>query len=155
MSKLSVSEQVMKMAKPIVENLGYELVEVKYGKGHSGMEMTLYIYSKQGITLNDCEKVSKAIDEPLDELNPTNDVSYSLNVSSLGIDRPIKSADDARRNLENKIEVKLYAPKDGKKIWTGILTEYTQDTFTIKIKENDFKTFRFDEIAIASPVIEF
>ena len=154
MSKLSVSEQVMEMAKPIVENLGYELVEVKYGKGHGGMEMTLYIYSESGITLEDCEKVSKAIDEPLDELNPTNDVGYSLNVSSLGIDRPIKSADDARRNMGNKIEVKLYAPKDGKKIWVGILTDYTTDTFTISMNE-ETKTFRFDEIAIASPVIEF
>ena len=154
MSKLSVSEQVMEMAKPIVENLGYELVEVKYGKGHGGMEMTLYIYSESGITLEDCEKVSKAIDQPLDELNPTNDVGYSLNVSSLGIDRPIKSADDARRNMGNKIEVKLYAPKDGKKIWVGILTDYTTDTFTISMNE-ETKTFRFDEIAIASPVIEF
>ena len=154
MSKLSVSEQVMEMAKPIVENLGYELVEVKYGKGHGGMEMTLYIYSESGITLEDCEKVSKAIDQPLDELNPTNDVGYSLNVSSLGLDRPIKSADDARRNMGNKIEVKLYAPKDGKKIWVGILTDYTTDTFTISMNE-ETKTFRFDEIAIASPVIEF
>ena len=154
MSKLSVSEQVMELAKPIVEKLGYELVEVKYGKSHGGMEMTLFIYSDKGITLDDCEKVSKAVDEPLDELNPTNDVAYSLNVSSLGLDRPIKSADDARRNIGNKIDVKLFAPKDGKKIWTGVLTEYTQDTFTIKINETS-KTFRFDEIAIASPVIEF
>ena len=154
MSKLSVSEQVMELAKPIVEKLGYELVEVKYGKSHGGMEMTLFIYSDNGITLDDCEKVSKAVDEPLDELNPTNDVAYSLNVSSLGLDRPIKSADDARRNIGNKIDVKLFAPKDGKKIWTGVLTEYTQDTFTIKINETS-KTFRFDEIAIASPVIEF
>lgn len=154
MSKLSVSEQVMEMAKPIVEKLGYELVEVKYGKGHSGMEMTLFIYSQNGITLEDCEKVSKAIDQPLDDLNPTNDISYSLNVSSLGIDRPIKSYNDARRNLGAKIEVKLYAPKDGKKIWNGILTDYTENTFTISLNDTN-KTFRFDEIAIASPVIEF
>ena len=154
MAKLSVSEQVESLAKPIIENLGYELVEVKYAKGHSGMELTLFVYSKTGIALEDCEKISRAIDEPLDALNPTNDTPYSLNVSSLGIDRPIKSDDDARRNLGNKIDVKLFAPKDGKKIWTGILTEFTQTDFTIDVNGEN-KTFRFDEIAIASPVIEF
>lgn len=155
MSKLNVSEQVTELAKPIIENLGYELVEVKYAKSHAGMALTLFLYSPNGITLEDCEKVSHAIDEPLDELNPTNDEPYTLNVSSLGIDRPIKSQDDARRNLGNKIEVKLYASKDGKKVWKGVLSEYTQDTFTIKIDDNLDKIFRFDEIAIASPIIEF
>ncbi|MBO7508237.1 MAG: hypothetical protein J6T39_01155 [Clostridia bacterium] len=91
MAKKSVSEIVEEMAKPIVDNLGYELVEVKYSKGYSGMELTLFIHSPNGITLDDCEKVSKAIDEPLDELNPTKDEPYSLNVSSLGLDRPIKN----------------------------------------------------------------
>ena len=145
---------VSEFATPIVENLGYELVEVKYAKGHSGMELTLFIYSKQGISLEDCEKVSRAIDEPLDELNPTNDVSYTLNVSSLGLDRPIKTAKDAERNLNKKIDVKLYASVDGKKVYTGILTAYTEKDITIKLEKEE-KTFRFDEIALASPVIDF
>ena len=154
MAKKSVSELVSEFATPIVENLGYELVEVKYAKGHSGMELTLFIYSKQGISLEDCEKVSRAIDEPLDELNPTNDVSYTLNVSSLGLDRPIKTAKDAERNLNKKIDVKLYASVDGKKVYTGILTAYTEKDITIKLEKEE-KTFRFDEIALASPVIDF
>jgi ribosome maturation factor RimP len=154
MAKKSISELVSEFATPIVENLGYELVEVKYAKGHSGMELTLFIYSKQGISLEDCEKVSRAIDEPLDELNPTNDVSYTLNVSSLGLDRPIKTAKDAERNLNKKIDVKLYASVDGKKVYTGILTAYTEKDITIKLEKEE-KTFRFDEIALASPVIDF
>lgn len=154
MAKKSVSELVSELATPIVENLGYELVEVKYTKGRSGMELTLFIFSKQGISLEDCEKVSKAIDEPLDELNPTNDVSYTLNVSSLGLDRPIKTAKDAERNLNQKIDVKLYAAQDGIKLFTGTLTAYNENGITIKTEKED-KTFRFDEIALASPVIEF
>ncbi len=154
MAKKSVSELVTDLCSPIVENLGYELVEVKYAKGRSGMELTLFIYSKQGITLEDCEKVSKAIDEPLDNLNPTNDVSYTLNVSSLGLDRPIKTAKDAERNLNCKIEVKLYASQDGSKVFKGVLTEFTDCSITIKTDKEE-KTFKFDEIALASPVIEF
>ena len=154
MSKKSVSEQVTELATPIVENLGYELVEVKYQKGRSGMELTLFIYSKNGIGLDDCEKVSKTVDGPLDDLNPTNDEPYSLNVSSLGLDRPIKTERDAKRNMGTKIEVKLYAPKDNKKVWTGILTDCTEETIVIQT-ESEQKTFRFDEIALASPVIDF
>ena len=154
MSKKSVSDQVTEIATPIVENLGYELVEVKYQKGRNGMELTLFIYSKNGISLDDCEKVSKAVDLPLDELNPTNDEPYSLNVSSLGLDRPIKNQKDANRNMGIEIEVKLYAPKDGAKVYTGILTDCTEQTITINTK-NEQKTFRFDEIALASPVIKF
>ena len=154
MAKKSVSELVTELCSPIIEELGYELVEVKYAKGRSGMELTLFIYSKQGITLDDCEKVSKAVDEPLDSLNPTNDVSYTLNVSSLGLDRPIKNAKDAERNLNSKIEVKLYASQDGGKVFKGTLVSYTDTTITIKTEKEE-KIFKFEEIALASPIIEF
>ena len=154
MAKKSVSDLVAEMATPIVENLGYELVEVKYQKSHSGMELNLFIYSKNGISLEDCEKVSKAIDVPLDELNPTNDEGYTLNVSSLGLDRPIKTKKDADRNIGTKVDVKLFASKDGKKVWTGEIVSATEDTLTIKTDEEE-KTFKFEEIALASPVIEF
>ena len=154
MAKKSVSELATDLCSPIVENLGYELVEVKYAKGFSGMELTLFIYSPNGISLDDCEKVSKAVDGPLDELNPTNDETYTLNVSSLGLDRPIKSKRDADRNIGTKVDVKLFASKDGKKVWTGEIVCATEDSLTIKTSESQI-TFKFEEIALASPVIEF
>ncbi len=154
MAKKSVSEQVTELCEPIIKNLGYELVEVKYAKGHSGMELTLFIYSNKGISLDDCEKVSKAVDMPLDELNPTNDEGYSLVVSSLGLDRPIKTEADARRNLGAKVDVKFYAAVNGKKIVTGTLIDFAQDTFTVEV-DGEKQTYRFDEIANCTPVIEF
>ena len=154
MAKVSVSKLVEDMAKPIIEGMGYELVEVKYAKSYSGMALTLYVYSQKGITLDDCEKISKAVDGPLDDLNPTNDEPYSLNVSSLGIDRPIKNQDDARRNMGVNVEVKLYAPINGKKIFTGIITEYTDTTFTITFDQQT-NTFKYTDVALASPVIDF
>ena len=69
---------------PIIEKLGYEVVEVEYGKKVDGMNMTFYIDKKGGITLDDCEIVHKAIDAPLDEINPTGDEKYILNISSCG-----------------------------------------------------------------------
>lgn len=154
MAKKSVSLLVEEMARPIVENLGYELVEVKYAKGLSGMELTLFIYSQNGISLDDCEAVSKAVDEPLDVLNPTNDEPYSLNVSSLGLDRPIKDQNDARRNIGSKVEVKLYAPQNGKKNFEGILASFDSETFTIET-ESDTHTFKYADIALCKPIIEF
>lgn len=154
MAKKSVSDLVTEVIQPIVTELGYELVEVKYQKGFGGMELNLFIYSPNGITIDDCEKVSKAIDQPLDDLNPTNDTPYTLNVSSLGIDRPVKTEADARRNVGTKLDVKLFAPKDGKKVWTGKLVDYSRDGIVIEV-DGELKAFLFSEIALASPVIEF
>ena len=154
MTKKSVSEQVTEICEPIISELGYELVEAKYAKGHSGMELTLFIYSNNGITLEDCEKVSKAVDLPLDELNPTNDEPYVLNVSSLGIDRPIKTEADARRNLNNKVEIRFYASKNGKKGIVGTLVAYDKESLTIDV-DGESQTFKFSEIANCTPVIEF
>ena len=154
MAKVGVKEKVTELVKPIIENLGYELVDVDYAKSHSGMDLTICIYKPEGISIDDCEKVSKAIDGPLDELNPTNDMPYNLNVSSPGLDRPIKSQDDARRNLGNKIEVKLFSQKNGKKVWIGELVEFTEKSISVKT-EDGLMQFEFSEIALASPVIEF
>lgn len=154
MAKVSVSKLVEDMAKPIIEAMGYELVEVKYAKDHTGMALTLFVYSQSGITLDDCEKISKAVDGPLDDLNPTNDEPYSLNVSSLGLDRPIKNRDDARRNVGVQVEVKLYAPINGKKIFTGVITNFDDTTFTITDNQQNY-IFKYTEVALASPVIDF
>lgn len=154
MAKNSISKLVEEHLKPIVESLGYELVEVKYAKERTGMALTLFIYSKNGISLDDCEKVSNAIDAPLDNLNPTNDEPYTLNVSSLGLDRPIKTADDVRRCLGCEVEVKLYAPINNQKIFTGVLAEYDQNGISLKI-DDETKKFNFTDIALASRVINF
>lgn len=154
MAKISVSKLVEDALKPIIENLGYELVEVKYAKDYSGMALTLYVYSQSGITLDDCEKISKAVDQPLDQLNPTGDQPYTLNVSSLGLDRPIKNKDDARRCVGCEIEIKLYAPKDGQKIFKGVLSDYDDQSISIDIQEHKM-TFKFTDIALASRVIDF
>ncbi len=116
---------------PIIEELGYEVVDVEFGKKIDGLNLTFYIDSPNGITLDDCEKVHKAIDGPLDEVNPTGDSKYILNVSSCGLDRPIKTNSDLKRNLGRDVEVKLYKALDKKKLFIGKLTNFDENSITL------------------------
>ena len=150
----NVKEKVEQLAKPIVESLGYELAEVEYAKKFGEYNLTLFIYNENGITLDDCEKVSKALDGPLDELDPTEGVFYMFNVSSLGLDRAMKTDRDFERNLNKEIEVKFFKKADGKKSIEGILSGYDKDSITVKIGDEEIKIERKD-IAKASLVIHF
>lgn len=139
---------------PVIENLGYEVVEVEYAKKVDGMNLTFYIDSPNGIQIEDCEKVNNAIEGILDEINPTNDASYILNVSSPGLDRPIKNQKDFLRNKNKLVEVTLYKQKDGNKKFIGKLTNFTDDEVTIDI-DNKPLVFNKKEVALVCPVIEF
>ena len=116
---------------PIISELGYEVVDVEYSKKADGMNLTFYIDSPNGITLDDCERVHKAIDSPLDELDPTGDTTYILNVSSCGLDRPIKTDFDLKRNLGKEVDVKLYRAVDKKKQYSGELLAFDSETVTV------------------------
>ena len=137
---------------PIIEQLGYEVLEVEYIKKQDGMNLSFYIDGPNGIFIEDCEKVHRAIEDLLDEINPTDDTPYILNVCSPGIDRPIKNVRDFERNKNKQVEVKLFAPLDGKKIYKGELVDFNDQTVTIV--ENK-KTLNIDrkKIAIIVPVI--
>ena len=117
------------------------------------MNLTVVIDKDGGVTIDDCERLHKAIDAPLDELDPI-DVSYTLNVSSPGIDRPLKSERDYKRNLGKDICVKLYQPKDGKKEYKGTLAAYDDDTFTIEARGKQI-TFNKKDTAKVEPIIVF
>lgn len=149
-----ISEKVQKIAEPIVESLGYELVEVEYAKKYNGYNLTIFISNEEGITLDDCEKVSRALDEVLDEADPTNGESYTFNVSSLGLDRPIKTDKDFKRNLGKEIEVRFYKAVNGQKLITGNLVDFDQDTITLTSGETVTKIER-NQIAKAVLVIHF
>ena len=79
---------VEQLVKPIIESLGYEYVETEFAKQGKDYLLTIYIDSASGIDLNDCEKVSRAIDPVIDEADPI-EQAYCLCVSSLGLDRPL------------------------------------------------------------------
>ena len=139
---------------PIITELGYEVVEVEYAKMSNGMNLTFFIDSPNGITIDDCEKVNDAITDVLDEINPTNDESYTLNVSSPGLDRPIKNYNDFLRNKGKLVEISLYTQVDKKKNYQGLLEDFTDENICLII-DNKPKTFERKNVSKISPVIEF
>lgn len=149
-----VTEQVLELVAPIAESFGLEVIEVLYEKKYDGMNLTIVIDKDGGVTINDCETLHRAIDAPLDELDPI-DCAYTLNVSSPGIDRPLKTERDYKRNLNKKISVKLYKAVNSKKSFVGILTAYDDETFTITTEKGQTITFVKKDTAHVEPVIEF
>ena len=154
MSGKKVVTLVEELVTPIAEEMGYEIVDVEYLKKYNGMNLTIFITKEGGINIEDCEAFSRAIDDPLEELNPTNDESYILNVSSPGLDRPLKNEKDFKRNMGTEIEVKFYAQIDGKKRVEGILHDDSADTITLKINDT-LSTFELNKISQILPIIKF
>lgn len=151
---ISVKEICEKELTKPINDLGYELVEVEYAKKNDGNNLTFVIDKDEGILIEDCEIVHKMLDEELDKLNPTNDQPYILNVSSPGINRPIKNERDFLRNKGKEVELKLYAPINGKKVFIGRLTDMTEAYFELEI-DSETKQFKKDVVAIVTPVIKF
>ncbi len=139
---------------PLIEKLGYDVIEVEYAKKVDGMNLTFVIDKENGVNLDDCEKVHKLVDEKLDELNPTNDSPYILNVSSAGIDRPIKNYKDFLRNKGKQVELKLFTPVDGNKNFVGELKDFTDSSIVIVVDKQE-KVFNRDKVAQVNPVIKF
>ena len=139
---------------PIIQNMGYDVIEVEYAKKSDGMNLTFYIDKDDGVQIDDCERVSKEIDGILEELNPTDDSPYILSVSSPGIDRPLKNDRDLKRNINKEISITLFSKINGEKKYEGILKDFNENEIVIEI---DGKTINIekDKIAHIVPVIKF
>lgn len=140
---------------PVIEKMGYDVLEVEYAKKVDGMNLTFFIDKPEGITLDDCEKVNIAITDLLDEINVSDDAPYILNVSSAGLDRPIKNQKDFNRNKGKQVEIKLYVPYNKQKLYTGALIGFDEKGYTIKNDKGEELFFEKDKVALCSPVIEF
>lgn len=146
------TELVESLCRETVNGLGFALCDVEFQKEYGNWVLTLYIDKEGGVTIDDCENVSKAVDPILDEADPI-EQAYYLSVSSLGLDRPLKKDADYRRNIGKKISIKLYAPKDGRKEFEGTLVSFDADTVTIEEKET--VTLERKAIGSCKPVIDF
>ena len=148
-------QQVEEFIAPIVEGLGLEVVEVEFAKKHDGMNLTIFIDKKGGVTIEDCEKVHRAIDEPLDELDPTNGASYTLNVSSPGLDREIKTDKDFNRNIGETLDVNLFKKIGACKKFVGELVSFTENAIIILDKKGKEVEIERALISKATKHIEF
>ncbi len=150
---LKTSEIVAQLLEKPVADMGYSLYDVEYQKEQGAWILTLYIDKEGGVDIDDCEKVSRAIEPILDEKDPIAE-SYFLSVSSIGLDRPLKLDKDFERNLGEKISVKLYAPREKKKEFTGVLKAYNDTEFSIDCDGREMSFTRKDAAKIV-PYIDF
>ena len=127
-----VVDKALKIIKPVVEDLGYIFVDLEYKKEFSGYVLALTIDSEKGITIDDCEKVSRALDVPLDENDISEGKSYNFNVSSYGLDRAFKTDYDFNKHIGKDVEIKFYAPYLNKKLIIGTLLAFNNDIITIE-----------------------
>ncbi len=128
-------QQVIKLVKPIVESLGLYLVQVKFHNKEDGLNLTIIIDKKGGVSIEDCEMVHNAIGEPLDQLDPTDNQSYTLNVSSAGLDWPLVTDQDYERNIEEELEISLYQKLGKDKNYVGVLKSYSSESIIIVDKK--------------------
>ena len=118
--KTKTIEEIQNALQPIADEQGIEIVEVEFKQGKEPA-LTVYIDMDGGVDLNACEKFHRAIDPVLDEVDPTFGAPYTLNVSSPGLDRPLKTDRDYEKCIGQKVEVKLFAPLKGKKFFELVL----------------------------------
>lgn len=144
--------EIRSFLEKIAEPMGIEIVDVEWNDRSA--ELTVFIETESGVDLDTCEKFHNSIMEPIDELDPTYDKPYTLNVSSPGLDRPFKTQRDFERNLSNEVEIKLYAPLKGKKYLEGVLTEFDGNSVTIKLQNEEIK-ISLNKIAKINKAIKF
>ena len=123
-------ERTTALILPILEQHGFELVDVEYVKEAGSWYLRAYIDKPGGITIDDCEVVSRALSDRLDEEDFIDDC-YILEVSSPGLTRPLKKPKDYERNIGKPIDIRLFRAVDGVKELTGTLDSYTDSTVTV------------------------
>jgi ribosome maturation factor RimP len=157
MSGLGTPGNIRKKTVSIIENLAcnvtkgleIELVDVGYGFMGGQPHVTVYIDKPGGIFLEDCEKVSKSLGELLDLEDPIPS-SYTLEVSSPGIERPLKKAADFRRFEGHDVKIKTYDKLDGRRNFKGVLKKFQEDFFILQTEEGEQIKINLKEVAKAN-----
>lgn len=139
---------------PLIDEEGFELVDVEYVKEGADWYLRVYIDKDGGITVNDCEKISRAFNEILDREDYIDD-AYIFEVSSPGLLRPLKKDKDYQRNLGKLLEVKLFAPLNGVKEFEAELKSYDKESATLVMDDDTEVTVKRSEISLIRPAIEF
>ena len=148
-----VTELVREMALPVAEEAGCELWDVEYVREAGTWFLRVYIDKEGGVDILDCEKVSRALSDLLDEADPI-EGSYTLEVSSAGAERPLKRPGDFQRFMGSPVAVKLYKAQGGRKEFAGVLTGYDNGDVTITVGDASM-TFAKADVALCRLRVEF
>ena len=147
-------QQTEELLLPIIERNGFELVDVEYVKEAGTWYLRAYIDKPGGITVDDCEVVSRAFSDILDEKDYIED-TYIFEVSSPGLGRPLKKEKDFARSIGEEVEIRTYRAIDRQKEFIGILVEYDKDTVTIAYEDETTQVFDRNDIALIRLALHF
>ena len=150
---MKVTELVAQIAQPIVEEKGCKLWDVEYVREGSERFLRVYIDKEGGVNIDDCEAVARAMDPILDEKDPIAE-SYTFEVSSAGLERPLKRPSDFAQFMGSAVVVKLYRPRNGLKEIPGILRGYEDGKVTVEAGKETI-TFEKSEVALVRLRVEF
>ena len=153
MGKTSIYQSVTKLIEPTARENNIELVDVEYKKTGKAWTLRVFINKSQGVTVSDCQKLSREI-EDLIEVHELIASPYVLEVSSLGLDRPLKKEADFLRNKGKQIQLKTFLPIDNKKKFLGTVRDFTNGTLFLEDKD-DVLEIQLANIAQARLVIKF
>ena len=154
--KNNTAEKVRTIVESKVASLDIELVDVEYVKEGANWFLRLYIDKPGGVTIDDCQLVHENVMDLIDAADPIAG-PYIFEVSSPGLDRPLKTERDFIRNIGQDIELSLYAPDaNGKKAYTGVLEAYKDGSVTIQLDDASEKlTFPVKELSLVKIAIKF
>lgn len=152
-SKKEIENLALKVIAPICEEHDLECVDAEFVKEAGHYYLRIFLDKEGGITVNDCEVASRAFEVEFDKNDPIKD-PYILEVSSPGLDRPLKKDKDFDRHLGDLVELKLYKAVDKMKEFTGVLEAYDQDTVTVNV-DDESRSFNRKDIAMIRLAIVF
>ena len=140
-----ITDQVAALAADAVAAQGCELWDVEYVREAGSWYLRLYIDKKEGVDINDCEAISRKVSDLLDEADPI-PASYTFEVCSAGIERPLKRPGDFEKFMGADILLKTYSPRGGRKEFPGVLSGYEDGAVTVTVGK---ETIRFEKQEIA------
>ena len=149
---MKVSELVEKEIAPLFKS-DIRLVEVEYVKRNDGMHLVVYIDKDGGVSIDDCVAVNNMIDPVIDDLNPTGDTPYCLDVSSYGLDKPLKYDWQFKKYTGELVDVKLYRKIGKNKEFTATLLAYDEKNYQFKL-EDEVLTINKTDVAQILPYVE-
>lgn len=147
MKKAEIEQHCTELVTPIIEENGFELVDVEYVKEGADYYLRVYADKEGGINIDDCVLISRALEEKLDAADRLKD-AYILEVSSPGLTRPLKKEKDFKRSIGKLVEIKLYRAQAGKKEFTGVLVGYSDTTVTIESEDSTAVELNRDDISM-------
>ena len=147
-------ERFEKILLPITEDAGVEIYDVEYVKEGSDWYLRAYIDKKGGVTIEDCEKVRRAVSEAVDREDFIPD-AYILEVSSPGLGRALKKDKHLARSMGEEVEIRTYKPIEKQKEFSGILRDFDAESITIEPEEGTNIKFARSDVALIRLALDF